>query len=244
MEEIRRAAVAYYEHLSENNKKLARKTFKSMDKNGDGKISLLEYVDYLKKNKATDFIHPGIFTAVDKDGNGSLDFEEAIVLFYIMQSGRAISCQSCEKFLAGAYFSCSQCFFNDSVSTYEICCECYGRKNFTHHDGAIFCDNYTLLLQSRSVIQEAPIKYFVNGYVFHTKEYGHGRNTYNIGVCIKGSTSSEFEVDYYGKLEELNAILSSSGLENVDEEDDNHIEECNEADNNFVEDEEENSDYI
>ncbi|XP_061987657.1 uncharacterized protein LOC133706196 [Populus nigra] len=158
MEEIRRAAVAYYEHLSENNKKLARKTFKSMDKNGDGKISLLEYVGYLKKNKATDFIHPGIFTAVDKDGNGSLDFEEAIVLFYIMQSGRAISCQSCEKFLAGAYFSCSQCFFNDSVSTYEICCECYGRKNFTHHDGAIFCDNYTLLLQSRSVIQEAPIK--------------------------------------------------------------------------------------
>ena len=42
--------------------------------------------------------------------------------------------------------------------------------------------------------------------------------------------------------EELNAILSSSGLENVDKEDDNHIEECDEADNNSIEDEDENSD--
>ena len=41
--------------------------------------------------------------------------------------------------------------------------------------------------------------------------------------------------------EELNAILSSSGLENVDEEDDNHIEECDEADNNSIKDKDENS---
>jgi hypothetical protein len=45
--------------------------------------------------------------------------------------------------------------------------------------------------------------YFVNEYVFHTEEYEHGRKTYNCGVCIKGSTSSEFEVDYYGRLEEV-----------------------------------------
>jgi len=42
--------------------------------------------------------------------------------------------------------------------------------------------------------------------------------------------------------EELNVVLSSSGLENVDEEDDNHIEECNETDNNSIKDEDENSD--
>ena len=41
--------------------------------------------------------------------------------------------------------------------------------------------------------------------------------------------------------EELNVVLSSSGLENVDEEDDNHIEECDEADYNSIEDEDENS---
>ena len=45
--------------------------------------------------------------------------------------------------------------------------------------------------------------YFVNGYVYHTEEYGHGRKTYNNGICVKESTCSEFEVDYYGKLEEV-----------------------------------------
>ena len=45
--------------------------------------------------------------------------------------------------------------------------------------------------------------YFVNGYVFHTEEYLHGRKTYNSSVCVKGSTCSEFKVDYYGKLEEV-----------------------------------------
>jgi hypothetical protein len=45
--------------------------------------------------------------------------------------------------------------------------------------------------------------YFVNGYVFHTEEYGHGRKTYTSGVCVKGFTSSELEVDYYGRLEEV-----------------------------------------
>ncbi|KAB5512096.1 hypothetical protein DKX38_029124 [Salix brachista] len=43
-----------------------------------------------------------------------------------------------------------------SVSTYEICCDCYGGKKFTHHGDATFCDNYTLLRQSRSLALEAP----------------------------------------------------------------------------------------
>ena len=43
-------------------------------------------------------------------------------------------------------------------------------------------------------------------------------------------------------VEDLNVVLSSSWLENVDEEDDNNIEECDEADNNnSIEDEDKNS---
>jgi len=45
--------------------------------------------------------------------------------------------------------------------------------------------------------------YFVNGYVFHIEEYRQGKKTYNSGVCVKGSTISELEVDYYGRLEEV-----------------------------------------
>lgn len=158
MEGIRRAAGAYYDHLPDGKKKKATEAFNDMDKNKDGKISLLEYVNYLKKKKAKDLVHPSIFTALDKDDNGSLDFDEAIVLFYLMKSGRALICKGCEKFLAGAYFSCSQCFFNVSVSTYEICCACYRGNKFTHHGDAIFCDNYTLLSQSRSLAVKAPVQ--------------------------------------------------------------------------------------
>ena len=46
-------------------------------------------------------------------------------------------------------------------------------------------------------------RYFFNGYAFHTEEYKHERKTYNNGFCIKGSTSIEFEVDYYGRLEKV-----------------------------------------
>ena len=49
---------------------------------------------------------------------------------------------------------------------------------------------------------------------------------------------SLFDVD----TKELNIVLSSSGLENVDEEDDNHIEECDKTNNNSIEDEDEKSD--
>jgi len=37
-------------------------------------------------------------------------------------------------------------------------------------------------------------------------------------------------------------FLSSSGLANVDEDDDNHIEECDGADNNSIDDKDKNYD--
>jgi hypothetical protein len=65
----------------------------------------------------------------------------------------------------------------------------------------------TKSLSSLSVGPERKVKcyneYFVNGYVFHTEEYGHARKIYNNGVCVKGSTYSELEVDYNGRLEEV-----------------------------------------
>jgi len=38
---------------------------------------------------------------------------------------------------------------------------------------------------------------------FKLKNTSMEKKTYNNDVCVKGSTCSEFEVDYYGKLEEV-----------------------------------------
>jgi len=42
-------------------------------------------------------------------------------------------------------------------------------------------------------------EYIFNEYVIYMEKYGHGKKTYNNGVCVKGSTSNEFEVHYYRK---------------------------------------------
>ena len=67
--------------------------------------------------------------------------------------------------------------------------------------------NAAILLSLLSLSPKRKVKcfnrYFINGYEFHTEEYEHRRKTYNNGVCIKGSTCIEFEVDYHEKLEEV-----------------------------------------
>ena len=45
--------------------------------------------------------------------------------------------------------------------------------------------------------------YIVNGYRFHTKEYNENKSTMNCGVCVKGSSYNENELDYYGIVEEI-----------------------------------------
>ena len=45
--------------------------------------------------------------------------------------------------------------------------------------------------------------YFINGYVFHIKDYGQNIKICNNEVCVNESISNKFEVDYYGKLEEV-----------------------------------------
>ncbi|CAI9299969.1 unnamed protein product [Lactuca saligna] len=45
--------------------------------------------------------------------------------------------------------------------------------------------------------------YFVNGYKFHTQEYGKGRAMNNYGLCVRGEMYNGEESDYYGLLDEI-----------------------------------------
>ena len=70
---------------------------------------------------------------------------------------------------------------------------------------------------------------------------------YRVASLIELEENSNFRVldDSLVEIdeEELNVVLSSSGQANVDEEDDIHIEDCDEDDDNSIdEEEEENSD--
>ncbi|XP_017976431.1 PREDICTED: uncharacterized protein LOC108661945 [Theobroma cacao] len=45
--------------------------------------------------------------------------------------------------------------------------------------------------------------YFVNGFKFHTLDYGQNRKTMNSGVCIKGSFYNDYERDFYSILVDI-----------------------------------------
>ena len=65
---------------------------------------------------------------------------------------------------------------------------------------------------------------------------------YRIAPSIELEENSNFHVfddSLDVNVEELNFVLSSSGQANVNEEDDIHIEDCDEGDDNLIDDEEE-----
>jgi hypothetical protein len=70
---------------------------------------------------------------------------------------------------------------------------------------------------------------------------------YRVAPSIELEENSNFRVfddslvDVDVDAEELNVVLSSSGQANVDEEDDIHIEDCDEGDDNSIDDEEEDN---
>jgi hypothetical protein len=64
-------------------------------------------------------------------------------------------------------------------------------------------DNFNLLCLGFERNVKCYNRYFINEYVFHTTKYGQGIKTYNSRVCVKQSTSNEFEVDYYEKFEKV-----------------------------------------
>ena len=66
---------------------------------------------------------------------------------------------------------------------------------------------------------------------------------YRVAPSIELEENSNFRVFNDSLIdvdaEELNFVLSSSGQANIDEEDDIHIEDCDEGDDNSIDDEEE-----
>ena len=132
MEEVSKAALAFYETATEEQKKTATVFFKSMDIDGDGTITLEEFEKAFKdkgfsKEKVIDFFHK-----LDANGNGTLDFEETLPFYWICQRPR---CDGCGVPMYGIYFSCTECHAGEGDSGFNLCSDCHMVAKVGHkHD--------------------------------------------------------------------------------------------------------------
>ncbi|KAL8110077.1 hypothetical protein AgCh_025982 [Apium graveolens] len=69
--------------------------------------------------------------------------------------------------------------------------------------GSTLPTNVQSLAMGQDMDQISHNDYKVNGYEFHTKAYGHGKRTTNIGLCILGDCYNELSHAFYGELEEI-----------------------------------------
>ncbi|OMO95248.1 Calcium-binding EF-hand, partial [Corchorus capsularis] len=153
MEEVRETAMTYYAKLPQSHKDEATNFFESLDSDGDGKINVEEFMAWVKKRGFKSITRSErLFKELDKDENGTLDFNEVVTLFYLNKSGRFVFCDGngCGAFLKGNYFTCVKCFkagTSAAGGSCDLCCSCYRDNNFNHRDDhTTFVDNYALLL--------------------------------------------------------------------------------------------------
>ncbi|XP_024196845.2 uncharacterized protein LOC112200070 [Rosa chinensis] len=150
MEEIRKAALAYYNNLPKDLQKLASAKFKEIDSSGDGTISIEEF----KKSMGSSFHNNSVimersFKELDNNGDRKLDFNEYITLYYLVESGRVLiycagnGCKAA-PFLKGLYFTCVDCFHHNKNGTFDLCTSCYHNADFVH-EHTNFVDNHVLL---------------------------------------------------------------------------------------------------
>lgn len=151
MDEVRKVAKAYYNGAAGAEKELARKLFRSLDNNGDGKVSLREY----KKAVAhASFSNNDFFRELDANCDGTLDFDEVLALYY-MDKVSVPRCRACKSLLLDSYFSCLPC---QADVSYYLCCDCYGRGNFKHqHSSNKFVDTRAMLKLLDQILKQSQI---------------------------------------------------------------------------------------
>ncbi|MCO5577518.1 hypothetical protein L7F22_031349 [Adiantum nelumboides] len=132
---LQRAARLFFDRLPPPLQQQLVQTFRSMDANGDGRISQAELIRWAHAtaNSATsissfDASIPGTFAFLDTDRNGTLDFEECKGLFFIGCSASR-TCDGCAKLLLESAYTCADCNMMRSLTnvgtTFDLCSDCY-----------------------------------------------------------------------------------------------------------------------
>ncbi|KAG9137492.1 hypothetical protein Leryth_016787 [Lithospermum erythrorhizon] len=142
MEVVRKAALAYFGRSTPEVKQLAHEAFDEADDDGNGRISLEEFLEMAdEEHKEVSII---FFKEIDTNGDGSLDFHEFLILYFMVIFGSIPTCDECDNILVNIYFSCHECHLSSSSDSYDLCADCYRRGKFSHSH-KVFLDNLTLL---------------------------------------------------------------------------------------------------
>ncbi|KAI4351732.1 hypothetical protein L6164_006057 [Bauhinia variegata] len=153
MERITAAAKATYKNsLVKEEKEKMKQLFKSIDKDGDGKISTEELKLYFETQPEQEALgRSNIFSLIDENQDGFLQFGEFVTLFYVILSNIPV-CNACTEFTEGVFYVCLDCLDKPARQSYNLCVSCYYREDFLH-EHAEFLDNYTLFSDMREKLQ-------------------------------------------------------------------------------------------
>ena len=164
MEDLRRAALAYYNNSSPEIKALAWNFFTSMDSDRDGRVSLAEFAHFIHCN-GYGWVDPrGVFAQLDSNRDGGLDFWDVLTFYYIVKT-RGVWCRKCHAQLHALYFTCVDCF-DSGCAPFDLCSDCYASRSFCHEHRGRFLDSFVLL---RSKIGVSPGTTDVNQVSFSSR---------------------------------------------------------------------------
>ncbi|KAH8510171.1 hypothetical protein H0E87_007917 [Populus deltoides] len=151
MDELHKIARAYYTTANEESKSQGRRFFNSIDHDRNRRITIQEYLPYMKRNGHTKMANRPFFEYLNESRTGELEFMEVMTLFYIIKSGRKL-CDGCDGLLKGTFFSCTDCFDLDDES-FNLCSECFTESSYVHPHKH-FLDNYVILENMKVALAE------------------------------------------------------------------------------------------
>ncbi|XP_002522873.3 uncharacterized protein LOC8280751 [Ricinus communis] len=148
MDEILKAALAYFEFGNHEFKKGTLHFLEMLDHCTDGTIGQFE--EFLRE-RGHEPLSPGILKELGKKLDDHLGFNDFLVLLYVVKTRRPC-CDLCQAFLKGLYFTCAVCF-DEEEKTFNMCLDCTSKQKTCPQGHALFIDNFALLHSKSKAIE-------------------------------------------------------------------------------------------